>query len=115
MSACRVARRVALMMLRQNTRAEAGNGQSLATKVLHCSFPSFSFGVSGGAGCLIVGDRWRSVSERRCYDWLGAGVWLSDSEGTCRRVAWLKLPAATLLITHSLVTKRKKYMSEGIT
>ena len=114
MSGCRLARRIALMALRQNTCADAGNGHSLATKVLHCSFSSFSLGTRGGVDWCIVDGRWRLVSERHCYSRRGAGVQLLRREGTTRRVALPKVPAATLVVTHSLVTKRKKYMSEGI-
>jgi hypothetical protein len=63
----------------------------------------------------LVGTERGPVIRRWACRLSRAGVRLSGSEGTTRRVAWRGLPAATLLIAHSLVTKRNEKMGVGIT
>lgn len=73
MPQCHVARRTALMASRQNTCTDAGDGQSLATKVLHCSFPSFSRGNDGAGRWRLTGDELRIVIGWGSCDWLLTG------------------------------------------
>lgn len=112
----RVARRVALPRPARITAMQAETLPSLATKVWRYALPSLSAGGRAGRLSLVglVGVERRSVMPPG-HGLSSAGVRLLASEGTCRRVVWLSLPAATLLITPSLVTKRKKNMNVGMT
>lgn len=111
----RIARRIVLPKPTHTAREQAEIVPSLVTKVWRSALPSLSAGGRSGQSPMVelVGIERRSVTppgRRLSY----AGVRLSAPEGACRRVVWLRLPAATLLITHSLVTKRKKKMNVGM-
>ena len=112
----RTARRVALSSLALTAREQAEIVPSLVTKVWRYMLPSLPGGGRAGRLSLVGpgGIEQRSVA-RSGHGLSNAGVRLSTPEGACRRVVWLRSPAATLLITHSLVTKRKKNMNVGMT
>jgi hypothetical protein len=65
MSGRRVARRVALRCARQNPRGDAVRVRTLATKVLHCSFSSFSRGGDASGQWRLDGAELRMVIRRR--------------------------------------------------
>ena len=112
----RIARRVVLPRPARMTAMQAETLPSLATKVWRSTLPSLSAGGRTGRLSLVglIGVEQKSVTPSG-HRLSKAGVRLSALEGACRRVVWLRLPAATLLITHSLVTKRKKKMNVGMT
>lgn len=113
----RIARRVALPRPTRTALEQAEIVPSSATKVWRYVAPSLTVGCSRMDQSSVVqlgGVERRSVTSSG-HGLSNAGVWLSTLEGACRRVVWLRSPAATLLITHSLVTKRKKNMNVGRT
>lgn len=110
----RIVRRVAWPQPTRTAHKQAGTLPRLATKVWRVAAPlltacgwtgQWSAVESGG-----IAQRWVTTG----HGLSNAGVRLSAPEGARRRVVLPKVPAATLLTTRSLVTKRKKNMNVGI-
>ena len=103
MNACRVARRIASMTLRQNACSYAGNAKRLETKVFH--YPLQSFSLPGGGRRLVnVGER-RAIIRAECGGWSSAGVWHFLACRGGRRLACRWQRPATPSITTTLATK----------
>jgi hypothetical protein len=111
----RVARRVALCPSTRIALGQAEIARSLATKVWRYTLPSVFGRAETGRPWVaeLAGGERRSV-ERSGHGHTKAGVWLSALEGTRRRVVWHRPLVATLLITHSLVTKEKKKRTRAL-
>jgi hypothetical protein len=104
MSTCRVARRVASIVRWQNTCADAGCAQSLATKVFH--YPCQHFLPWAGRRRaveserrIVVGPLSTEQRSREVRSFLPRG-------GACRLASWLA-PITTSCINSPLVTKEK--------
>lgn len=67
MSTCRVGRRVASMARLENPCGDAVSVRTLATKVLHCPFQSFSRGGDGASRWRRNGDELRMVIRPRPF------------------------------------------------
>jgi hypothetical protein len=107
MSACRVARRVALSAEGQNPCAQAGKTKTLARKVFH--YPCRLF--SPWRGRRAAADAERSVVFGLPVSGRQWGVRLGLRQGGACRVAWQGRLVTTPFSTTTLVTKEKK---EGI-
>jgi hypothetical protein len=97
MIACRIARRVASMTGRENSRSDAVRALTLATKVFHYQCQSFSSHGDGRRGVVETNGNVRSLT----------GVWLCIESGGARRVASIAHSSATPLAWAALVTKER--------
>jgi hypothetical protein len=98
----RIARRVAWRRPTRIAHTQAEIAPNLATKVWRSTLPSLSAGGRTGQSLMVelVGIERRSVTPSG-RDSGNVGVRLSAPEGACRRVVWLRLPAATFSsLTH---------------
>lgn len=98
MSARRVARRIASMTERENPCGHAVRVLTLATKVFHCLFQSFS---SDGDGRRVASATDEHVASL-------TGVRLCIWPGGARRLASSAHSSATPLAVAALVTKGRK-------
>jgi hypothetical protein len=106
MTACRIARRVALTWAVENRRIQAVSAQTLATKVFHLTLQSCPHG--GGPGGLRVAGEPRVKLGRMERESRAVGVRLEPQRGDARRVAWQPASSATPSVMSALATKESR-------